>query len=154
MSRATPPGRQSAEVSESARVSVSVRQGATPDDKIEFLLRRDEETQSRLADLKEALNDLPRRWRADMEATAGTVRREQQEGLAKLRDQHLKARLGGVALLVIGLGLATWGNLLEPASSSSDRAPNLSRELRSPADVFASSLPLSVAGGGGGIATQ
>jgi len=47
-----------------------------------------------------------------METKAGTLRREQQKGLALLRDEHLAARLGGVVLLVLGLGLATWGNLL------------------------------------------
>jgi hypothetical protein len=96
----------------SAKGTVGVREGATNEEKIEFLLQRDQATQSRLADLREELDELPRRWRADMEAKAGTLRREQQKGLARLRDEHLAARFGGVVLLVLGLGLATWGNLL------------------------------------------
>jgi hypothetical protein len=81
-------------------------------EKVAFLLRRDEETQERLADMHENLNDLPERWRADIEGTARTLRREQEQGLVELRDEHLTERLGGVVLLVVGLGMATWGNLL------------------------------------------
>ncbi len=105
-------GIDSAEMSETARLSVSVDERASTEEKVAFLLRRDEETQERLADLDEKLNDLPERWRGDIEAAAGTLRQEQERGLVELRGEHLTARLGGVVFLVVGLGVATWGNLL------------------------------------------
>jgi hypothetical protein len=90
---------------------VGLREGAPMEEKVEFLMRREEETQERLGDLQEGLDALPERWSDDIEATAGTLRREQREGLDELRDEHLTARVGGVVLLVVGLVLATWGNL-------------------------------------------
>ena len=95
----------------SVRGIVGLREGAPMEEKVEFLMGREEKTQHRLADLREQLDALPERWSDDIEATAGTLRREQREGLNELRDEHLTARLGGVVLLVAGLVLATWGNL-------------------------------------------
>lgn len=89
----------------------SVREGATDEEKFAFLLEQAKETQLRLDDLQQQVNDLPERWRGDIEGAAGTLRQEQQQGLAALRNEHLTARLGGVVLLVVGLALATWGNL-------------------------------------------
>lgn len=94
------------------RGTVGLREGASLKEKVEYLIEREQKTQERLADLREDLEALPERWRDDMEATAGTLRREQSEGLDALRDEHLTARVGGVVLLVSGLVLATWGNLL------------------------------------------
>jgi hypothetical protein len=90
---------------------VGLSEEASLEEKVDFLMRREEETQHRLADLQEEQDALPARWRDDIEAKAGTLRREQREGLDELRDEHLTARVGGVVLLVAGLFLATWGNL-------------------------------------------
>lgn len=84
---------------------------ATPEEKIDFLMEQSKETQLRLNHLQQRANDLPERWQGDIEGTAGTLRQEQQQGLAGLRKEHLTARLGGVVLLLVGLALATWGNL-------------------------------------------
>ncbi len=115
-------GIDSGAMSGSGRLSVGVREGATMEEKVDFLLRRDQETQERLADLQERLGALPERWRGDMEATAGTLRHEQREGLDALRDEHLTARVGGVVFLVVGLILATWSNLIEPGSRAVEGA--------------------------------
>ena len=101
----------SAGASDSATAITSVDDARSMEEKIAFLLRRDKETQERLADFQEKLDELPERWRGDMRATAGTLRDEQRKGLDELRDEHLTARVGGVVLLVLGLVLATWGNL-------------------------------------------
>lgn len=95
-----------------ARGIVGLGEGATDEEKIAYLLERDRKTQARLGDLEEELDKLPKRWRSDIEASAGTLRQEQERSLADLRDEHLTERLGGVVLLVVGLALATWGNLL------------------------------------------
>ncbi len=94
-----------------ARGIVGLGEGATDEEKIAYLLERDRKTQEQLRDHQEELNELPKRWRADIEAMGGTLRSEQNEKLDELRGEHLTERLGGVVLLVVGLALATWGNL-------------------------------------------
>jgi hypothetical protein len=54
----------------------------------------------------------PARWRADISEASETLRSEHTRALEQMRDRHLKARLLGVALLLIGIGLATAGNLV------------------------------------------
>lgn len=101
----------SGELALSSRGIVGVPEEASMEEKVAFLIQREEVTQKRMAELQETLNGLPERWRDDIEVTAGKLRHEQREGLDELRDEHLAARLGGVVLLVAGLVLATWGNL-------------------------------------------
>lgn len=91
---------------------VSPRRDATLEEKVEFLLRRDENVQDRLEEVNRSLESMPRRWRSDITETSETLRDEHTRALEQLRDRHLKARLMGVALLVVGIGLATAGNLV------------------------------------------
>lgn len=93
----------------SARVSTSA---TTLEEKVEYLLRRDQDVQARLEGHDRALRDLPARWQADIGDTAATLRQEHAEALDRLRERHLRARLLGVGLLVIGIAVATWGNLI------------------------------------------
>jgi hypothetical protein len=106
------PGGISAAGGVGARGVISVSPGATDAVKIEYLLRQDRKTQDRFSDVEEKLGELPERWQADIEAAAGTLRQEHKESLTELRREHLTQRLGGVAFLVIGLVLSTWGNLI------------------------------------------
>ena len=94
----------------SARVSVS--EGATLDEKVEYLLRRDEVVQERLETLHVSVSELPDRWQADIGAESARLREEHAAALAELRDEHKLARLIGVGLLFVGLVLATLGNLV------------------------------------------
>lgn len=89
----------------------SVKADASPEEKLDFLLRREQEVQASLERTHRTLEGHPKRWAADIAAAAADLRHEHGEGLAGLRNEHLGARLGGVVLLVVGLVLATWGNL-------------------------------------------
>jgi hypothetical protein len=51
---------------------------------------------------------MPNRWRADIDVAAVELRGEQIQGL----NRHLWERLLGVGLLVVGIALATAGNLV------------------------------------------
>jgi hypothetical protein len=79
---------------------------------VEYLLRRDEDVQDRLEEVHHSLESMPARWRADISEASETLRSEHTRALEQMRDRHLKARLLGVALLLIGIGLATAGNLV------------------------------------------
>jgi hypothetical protein len=96
----------------SARGRVGPKEGATLEEKVEYLLRRDEDVQDRLEEVHHSLESMPARWRADISEASETLRSEHTRALEQMRDRHLKARLLGVALLLIGIGLATAGNLV------------------------------------------
>lgn len=55
---------------------------------------------------------LPARWRADIEDASDVLRREQTQALRELSDRHLRQRLLGVVFLIVGIVLATAGNLV------------------------------------------
>jgi hypothetical protein len=93
----------------SARVSVNP--DATLDEKVDFLLRRDQDVQGHLEQHARQLRDLPKQWNADIAAASTELRTEHADALRELRESHLTARLLGVLLLVVGIALATWGNL-------------------------------------------
>jgi hypothetical protein len=91
----------------SARGIVSVAADASLENKVAFLLRRDEQTQGRLDDLTEALqaltDDVARglsEQRASMEAYIADT-------LSAAHQVYLPLRLLGVVLLTVGLGCVT-----------------------------------------------
>jgi hypothetical protein len=86
--------------------------GTSLEAKVDYLLKRDQEYQERLEGHDRALRDLPARWGADIREAAAELRQEHSEALDRLRERHLRARLLGIGLLVIGIALATWGNLI------------------------------------------
>lgn len=100
----------SATGSVSARVTVSA--GTTLEDRVAFLLRREQEMQGRLEEITTTLNRHPEDWRGDIEAASEALRGEQADALRELRAEHLRERLLGLGLLLLGVVLATWGNLV------------------------------------------
>jgi hypothetical protein len=91
----------------SARAIVSVAADASLEDKVAFLLRREQQTQERLADLAEGLT-------AQREGMARTLSEERASMEAHVADSlsaahtaYLPLRLLGVALLAVGLGCVT-----------------------------------------------
>ena len=101
----------SVEAAGSLSLRTALNAGATVDERIAFLLRRDQAVQAELERLDQTLAELPKRWTRDIENASGLLRTEYAESLRRLRDAHLRARLAGVGLLVFGIVLATWGNL-------------------------------------------
>jgi hypothetical protein len=91
---------------------VSIEEGASLERKVEYLLRRDQELQAQHKAIDSSLRGMPDRWRADIEAASAGLRDEHEAALQQLRDRHLRARLTGIAMLALGVALATWGNLI------------------------------------------
>lgn len=91
---------------------VSVPADATLEEKVEYLLRRDQDVQGRFDETGARLAALPGEWKADIAEASSELRAEHAAALEALRDRHLTVRLVGVALLVTGIALAMWGNLL------------------------------------------
>jgi len=99
-----------ASVSGSGRVSFNP--AATAEEKIDYLLRRDQELQDWQEAMMLDVRALPKRWGADIEAALNVIRSENERAVSALRDRHLNLRLIGVGFLVAGIVLATWGNLI------------------------------------------
>jgi hypothetical protein len=95
----------------SLSASLSIAPGASLDEKVEFLLRRYNETEDRLDEIAKTLRQHPDDWQAAIDAATASLRTEQAEAIRALRGEHLRERLLGVAMLLLGLVLATWGNL-------------------------------------------
>jgi hypothetical protein len=96
--------------------SLTARARVSPDAslaaKVDFLMRRYEETQTRLEEIGAKLESLPGEWRRDIDEVSATLREEHAEAIRKVRDQRLTERLLGLFLLVIGVVLNTAGNLI------------------------------------------
>ncbi len=95
-----------------AFASAVVTSGAqTIEEKVEFLLRRDEETQRHLNAIHTQLQGLPARWEKNIATIAKTLRDEQRDAIASLRAEHLQARTAGVILTLFGVGVLTLANV-------------------------------------------
>lgn len=79
---------------------------------IDFLIRRDRANQERFHALEKRIGELPSQWRSDIEAQSGRLRTRLEDTVRDLEERHIRARLFGLLLLVIGIVLNTWGNLL------------------------------------------
>jgi hypothetical protein len=92
-------------------VTRSVSEGASLEEKVAFLLERDQEVQVWIRQRELEIGRLPLSWREDIERASTALRDEQAKAIQALRETHLRARLLGIALLVVGVFLNTWGNL-------------------------------------------
>jgi hypothetical protein len=99
-------------VSEALSLRLSTDPKGTTDEKISYLLRRDQATQQQLQAMAAQIGTLPDSWRREIDHATTRTQKDITERLHKLRDQHLRARLLGLALLVLGIALNTWGNLI------------------------------------------
>jgi hypothetical protein len=101
----------SGEMAGSISVIKGVREDATLEERVEWLLNRDREAQEEAKKLRQELHELPKQWATDIEAVSTALRLEIQQNLDEVRDFRLGDRLNGIALLAVGIVLATWGNL-------------------------------------------
>lgn len=92
--------------------NVSVLWESTIEDKLRYLLGRDQHVRKQLQEHAEQLAVLPAQWQIDIARAAGELHDEQDQALKRLAEAHLGPRLLGIVLLLAGIVLATWGNLL------------------------------------------
>jgi hypothetical protein len=102
----------SVHISGGGTVSTQSGPGESLEEKVEFLLRREQALQERLDVTAREVGDLPRKWQADMEATASGLRDGFATAIRELDERHIRARLAGIVLVVVGILLNTWGNLI------------------------------------------
>jgi hypothetical protein len=84
----------------------------TVEQKVEFLLRRDEEAQHHVNELRERIKVLE----GDVESGLETARAEMKDHVARAlqtaHEAYLPLRIVGVIALAVGLGLVTAGNFV------------------------------------------
>jgi hypothetical protein len=90
-----------------ARGIVSVAADASVEDKIAFLLRREEQTQGRLDDLTEALQALRDDLASGLSEQRTSMEAYVADALSAAHQAYLPLRLLGVVLLTVGLGCVT-----------------------------------------------
>ena len=70
----------------------------------------------RLGRIEARLESQPERWRQDIEEARSELGAETQkkleEELKMVRDSHIKWRISGVGILLVGIALGTAGNLV------------------------------------------
>jgi hypothetical protein len=81
-------------------------------EKVDFLIRRDRANQERFQALEQRIGALPAKWQGEMQARSRELQVGFEEALRELEDRHISARLLGLSLLIVGIILNTWGNLL------------------------------------------
>lgn len=91
----------------SGRAVPGVAAGASLEDKVAFLLRRDEQTQGRLDDLVEALEALTDEIARGLSEQRASMEAHVADTLSAAHQAYLPLRLLGVVLLTVGLGCVT-----------------------------------------------
>jgi hypothetical protein len=91
----------------SARAIVSVAADASLEDKVAFLLRREELTRGRLDDLTEALHALTDEMARGLSEQRASMEVYVAETLSAAHEAYLPLRLLGIVLLTVGLGCVT-----------------------------------------------
>jgi hypothetical protein len=101
-----------ATLSASGQISTIVGTSATTvEDRVAFLLRRDHDIQEAINDVRHRLEEIERASQRGLRDLGEELRGHVTDTVAAARADYRAARLWGVAVLVIGLGLGTWANL-------------------------------------------
>jgi hypothetical protein len=101
-----------ASLSGTGSLSVSIGPGETLEEKVDFLLRREQGLQDRLTTIAGEVDQLPEKWGAEIEGAASDLRTEFDREIREVKERHIQARIFGLVLVVIGVLLNTWGNLM------------------------------------------
>ena len=91
----------------------SIRDDATVEEKVRFLLTRDEEAQRDVQVLDRRIAELQTTIDSKLGALRSTMTAHVAESLDSAHREYLALRLVGVAFVVVGLTLATLGNFVE-----------------------------------------
>lgn len=94
---------------DSASVRVSVGAGRTVEERIDFLMRRDQEVQGALEDINQRLAAEP--WQPPLREAIEMLRQSNDAAVTRAAERHIGVRLLGIVLLVVGIALGTWANL-------------------------------------------
>lgn len=92
---------------------VSVNPDATPEEKIEFLLRQDQERQRDVNELRERVQMLERESSKRLAELGSRMERYVVEALAEAASSYRPVRVIGSIALAIGLGLTSAGNFVQ-----------------------------------------
>lgn len=96
-----------------ATVEKSIPDDATLEEKVRLLLTRDKEAQRDVQALDRRLDDLRKAIDPMLDALRETMTAHVETSLDRAHREYLALRLVGVALVVVGLTLATTGNFVE-----------------------------------------
>ena len=98
----------------SAEASVHTRPSPDSSDEqvIAFLLKKHGEHVGRFARIEAELESQPERWRQDIEKARSELSAETRKEVERVRDSHIKLRISGVVILLVGILLVTAGNLV------------------------------------------
>jgi hypothetical protein len=91
----------------------SVNPEATLEEKVAFLLRRDQEAQQAVNELRQQLKEHSERTEKNFEAAHAHMEEHVTAALETAHAAYLPLRIMGVCALMLGLGLATAGNFVD-----------------------------------------
>lgn len=94
-----------------ASAVLSKGEGASLEEKVEFLLEQDREAQRRLNKVERAIAEQPEAWRQDIEETRGELEAFVREQVERERDVHIRIRLVGIVFLLAGVPLLAVANV-------------------------------------------
>jgi hypothetical protein len=123
-------GSLSATAKTSGSLAAIVSTGATTvDEKVEYLLRRDRETQQRVNDLAMRLENVEAAHPEDLAVLRDELHRHFEERLGEAQADYRAARIAGAALLMLGLGLTTGANFLSSSTPHVSRTAVIARPV-------------------------
>jgi chromosome segregation ATPase len=82
------------------------------EEKVEFLMRRNEEAQHAINRLNAEVESIKRQTDERFDEVHAGMTEHVSAVLAAVHGQYLPLRIVGTVAIALGLGLATWGNFL------------------------------------------
>ena len=95
----------------SIRGVVSVRDGASIDEKVDYLLRREQHAQEQFDAIDRRISAQPAQWRSELEAMRAEIETTIDSRLTESERRYIRARQIGLLFLIVGLSLTTAANL-------------------------------------------
>ena len=86
-------------------------EGLTTEERVDFLVRQNEELQKRLNSVEADVQKLPARWREEIQDARADLLDSQAALERRIARNRIQLRLLGVSFVVVGLMLAWSGNL-------------------------------------------
>ena len=91
---------------------ITITPGGTVEEKVEFLLRRDQETQRDVNALGGRINAIERESPQRLAELRAQMEAHVADEVESARVEYRPARVLGAVALTLGLALSTWGNLI------------------------------------------
>lgn len=87
--------------------------GADIDRKLQFLLDHAREAQKRMSAIEHSIEDLPPKWRADVDEARTELLDAIEAKLTQERDYYIGSRIAGFVLLAFGIPLVFAANFID-----------------------------------------